>query len=163
MINNHNAIDMVELDDNSLIGKVVSIFPLVFFLETLLYAKLNNSYMLLVLSLIFLIIGIWTLYAEGKILFNKSSREICRYKRWLWFRWTRCIPIDNYEFVNIISFAQEENTKSTYCVNIKKRGSSFLSVNDIRLKVFPAKNRDEAFLEGEKVALITGLEFVGEK
>ena len=162
MPDNHNTFNLVELDDNSIIGKVVAIFPILFFFVSFAHGIKNDSYTLIFISFLFFIIGVWTLFSKGKILFDKKTREICRYKKWLWFDWMKSIPIDNYECVNIISFSSKENTRSTYCVNIKKRESSFLSINDIRLKVFSAKDRNKAFRKGEEVALLTGLSFVGD-
>jgi len=152
---------MPELDENSLIGRVIALFPILFALIAFAYGMKHDSLMLFTMALFFLTIGIWTLFAKGKVLFDSTNQEIRRYKKWLWFEWVRTYPVQHYEHVSLLMFSRGDGAKPSYCVNLKYNGTSPLGVNDIRLKCFPHKKKQQAIASAQHVAQLTGLAYIG--
>ena len=152
---------LIEIEDNSKLGRVPALFPLAFGFVLLANGIKEESHGLLSLSLLLIIAGVWTLLSKGKILYDDVTKEICRYKKWMWFEWERRIPISDLESVNVILYSSGGYSRknNSYCVNLKSKTSPMLDLHDIRLQVFSWDERDKTIEKGHELARMLGLEF----
>lgn len=154
---------LIEIEDTSIFGRIPAFFPLVFGFVFLAHGIGEESYGLLSLSLLLIIAGFWTLFAKGKTLYDDVTKELCRYRKWMWFEWERRTPVNDFECVNVIVLSDGGHSHKTYsyCVNLRSKTSPLplLHLHDLRLQVFSWDEKDKAIKHGRELAQVLGLEF----
>lgn len=153
--------EVIELLDNSLTGRIVSIFPLA--LSATLYYHANGSMKIYfeALSVVLLFAGIATIFCKGKVYFDKGKREIIRLKQWLFIKNIKSQHISNYTDIDIDNFSSRnrggKEVKSYSVVVRHKNGTVF---NGYNIHLFNSGDWQECMKKNEYYGKLFSLPYI---
>ena len=156
--------EVIEILDNSLIGRVVSIFPLAF--SATLYYNANGSMEIYFksLSVGLLLAGIATIFCKGKVYFDKGKREVIQLKQWLFIKNIKRQHISNYTDIDIDDFSSSNRLGKevkSYSVVVRHRNGTIFNGKDIHL--FNSGDLQESIQKNEYYGKLFSLPYIKSK